>query len=132
MTQSPDANLLVSQLRQLGQNLEQYVTVLGKLEYEKVEAEAEYRQVLEEYEDNLAQAFLAANGGVEARKYTARLQCAPSRNKRDEAKKDWQHSEARVRTQFASISALHRRIEIGRSMLSREKTLMSLDGMGQP
>lgn len=124
---SYNANALVSNLSALGLSLEEYVTVLGDLEFQKVEAEAEYRRLLEEHEDRLAEQFLAADGSVENRKNTARLKCVPSRLMRDDAKKDWQHWEAKVRTQFASISALHRRIEIGRSMLSREKTLMELD-----
>jgi hypothetical protein len=128
-----DANALVNQLSQLGRDLDTYVGELGRLEHEKVNFEAEYRRLLEEHEDALAEAFLAAAGQpVETRKCIARLKCVPSRLIRDDAKKDWQHSEARVRTQFASISALHRRIEIGRSMLSREKTLMSISEIGHP
>lgn len=127
-----DANVLVSQLGQLGRDLDDEVTRLGQLEETSVDAECDYRSLDEEYGDRTAEAFLAAEGAVETRKASARLKAVPARLIREDAYREWQHAKARVRTQQASIQALHRRVEIGRSMLSREKTLMSISEIGHP
>jgi hypothetical protein len=122
-----DGNELVRQLGQLGRDLDEYVTTLGTLEETGVDAECDYRVLAEEHDDALAQNFLSATGIQKEREATARLKAVPSRLVRDDAYRDWKHAQAKVRTQQASIQALHRRIEIGRSMLSREKALMELD-----
>lgn len=126
-----DAEVLVTQLSQLGRDLDGMVRRLGELDDYATEREGEYRFALEEHEDRIAEAFLGAEGSVDARKCTARLKCTPTRVIAGEAALEWNRAKSRLRTHQASIQALHRRIEIGRSMLSREKALMSLAGVGE-
>jgi hypothetical protein len=122
-----DANILADQLSQLGRDLDSEVKTLGRLEEVGVDAECDYRCLVEEYEDRMAENFLAVAGNVKERESAARLKSTPSRLVRDDGYREWKHAQARVRTQQASISALGRRIDIGRSLLSREKSLMELD-----
>lgn len=123
-----DAAVLAQQLAQLGQDLTAEVTRLGRLEEACVEAEGTYRQLQEAYEDALASAFLRAQGSnAEARKADARLQSADRRIAVEAAWKAWSVLKAQVRTQQASLQALHRRCEIGRSLLSREKIQARLE-----
>ena len=127
-----DADLLARQLAQLGRDLDTYVTDLGRLDETCVEAEGLFRRLDEEHNDRVAEEFLKLEGSVEARKMQARLKAIPARLLAEDAWLDWNRSKAKLRTQQASIQALHRRVEIGRSMLSREKALMSISGMGEP
>jgi hypothetical protein len=122
-----DGAVLVEQLSKLGRDLDEYVVHLGVLEETCVDAECDYRKMDEEYSDRLDEGFLAVSGSVEVRKAQARQKAIPARLVKEDAYRDWQRAKAKVRTQVASINALHRRVEIGRSMLSREKTLMDLD-----
>lgn len=122
-----DANVLVDQLRALGRDLEHEVVQLGKLEEQCVDFEWDYRRLDNEWNDRMDEAFIVASGSVEQRKAEARLKAVPGRVLKEDAWKEWQHARARVRTQQASLQALHRRVEIGRSLLSREKTLMDLE-----
>jgi hypothetical protein len=122
-----EAVVLVEQLGQLGRDLEAEVTKLGQLEEYCVDTECDYRGLVNDYDDQIDEGFLATDGSVEAKKAYARLKAAPARGIKEDGYREWQHAKARVRVQQASIQALHRRIEIGRSMLSREKSLMELD-----
>ena len=124
-----DAETLVRQLSDLGLALDEAVGHLGVLDEAAVEAEGEYRRLSEEHEDRVAQEFIKGDGSVELRKMQARLKAIPARLLAEEAWLEWNRAKAKLRTQQASIQAVHRRIEIGRSMLSREKALMSLSGM---
>ena len=124
-----DAETLVRQLSDLGLALDEAVGHLGMLDEAAVEAEGEYRRLSEEHEDRVAQEFIKGDGSVELRKMQARLKAIPARLLAEEAWLEWNRAKAKLRTQQASIHAVHRRIEIGRSMLSREKALMSLSGM---
>lgn len=126
-----DAEVLSRQLAQLGRDLDTEVKYLGQLDDAAVEAEGEYRRLDEEHGDRIAQEFLNADGAVETRKMTARLKAVPARLLAQDAWLEWNRAKAKLRTQQASIQALHRRIEIGRSMLSREKALISLSGVGE-
>lgn len=126
-----DAEVLVRQLSQLGRDLSDEVVRLGDLEDAAVTAEGEYRRLDEEHEDAVASAFLAAEGTAEVRRSAARLKAVPSRLIAQEAWLEWNRLRARLRTQQASLQALHRRCEIGRSLLSREKSLLSLSGIGE-
>ena len=122
-----DAALLAEQLAQLGRDLSDEVAELGRLEEACVDAEAAYRELQEKHEDILASCFLRSGGSnADARKADARLAAADSRMAAEVAWKAWNLLRAKVRVQQASLSALHRRIEIGRSLLSREKALISL------
>jgi hypothetical protein len=68
---------------------------------------------------------------VDKRNNIARLECITSRETAEQAWKQWQDSRADVWTQKENLSALHERISIGRSLLSREKALLSLGGIGE-
>jgi len=129
MVSAWDAETLVRQLSDLGLALDEAVGHLGVLDEAAVEAEGEYRRLSEEHEDRVAQEFIKGDGSVELRKMQARLKAIPARLLAEEAWLEWNRAKAKLRTQQASIQAVHRRIEIGRSMLSREKALMSLSGM---
>jgi len=126
-----DAQLLVDQLASLGRDLDREVRILGMLDEQAVDAEGNFRRLDEEHGDRVASEFLKADGAVEARKMHARLKAVPARLLAEEAWLEWNHAKARLRTQQASIQALHRRVEIGRSMLSREKALLGLAGLGE-
>lgn len=126
-----DAQVLADQLARLGRDLQDYVTVLGDLEERAVDHEGDYRRLDAEYEDAFAHALLASEGSVEMRKAHARLKSVPARLITQDAWLEWNKCKARLRTQQASLSALHKRIEIGRSLLSREKALLSLGGIGE-
>lgn len=127
-----DAEVLVNQLAQLGRDLQSEVKQLGMLEEAAVEAEGEYRRLDAEHDDRIAQEFLDCDtGAVEHRKMVARLKAVPARLIAEDAWLEWGRAKARLRTQQANLQALHRRVEIGRSMLSREKTLISLAGTGE-
>ena len=125
-----DANRLAEQLGNLGRDLDSEVQVLGVLEEKTVGLEGRYRRLSEEHEDALARAFLDSEGTVDIRKNKARLLCIDSRTAAQEALTEWNHSKALLRMQSASLSALGRRIDIGRSLLSREKNLLSLEQSG--
>lgn len=123
-----DADTLLSQLSELGRQLDREVNRLGELDMLATGLGCEYQRLREEHEDNLADAFLhLAEGGVEAKKMAARLKCVPSRLIAQDANLEWERAKSRVRTQQEAIRALHRRIEIGRSLLSTEKVRMDLD-----
>jgi hypothetical protein len=125
------AEVLTQQLAQLGRDLDTEVRFLGQLDETAVEAEGEFRRLDEEHGDRIAEEFLKADGAVETRKMTARLKAVPARLIAQDAWLEWNRAKAKLRTQQASIQALHRRVEIGRSMLSREKALISLAGVGE-
>lgn len=127
-----DAETLVRQLAALGRELAAEVAELGRLDEEAVDTEGEYRRLTEEHEDLLAQALLASmQSNVEARRAEARVKCVPSRLMAQDAWLEWNRAKARLRTQQAHLNVLHRRVEIGRSLLSREKALISLAGVGE-
>lgn len=126
-----DAEVLTRQLAQLGRDLDDEVRHLGDLDLQCVEAEGEFRRLDDEHGDRVAQEFLDAEGAVETRKMIARLKAVPARLIAQDAWLEWNRAKAKMRTQQASIQALHRRVEIGRSMLSREKALISLSGVGE-
>jgi hypothetical protein len=126
-----DAQLLANQLAQLGRDLDSEVKYLGVLDEAAVEAEGLYRRLDEEHQDRVATEFLRSEGTVETRKMQGRLKAVPARLIAEDAWLDWNRAKSKLRTQQASIQALHRRIEIGRSMLSREKALISLAGVNE-
>ena len=127
-----DAETLARQLAALGRDLQDEVIRLGELEEEAVEAEGKYRQLDEAYEDALAKGMLDSDrGSAEARKAEARLGVTSYRLEAHVAYLEWGRAKGRLRTQQASLTALHKRIEVGRSLLSREKALLSLGGIGE-
>jgi hypothetical protein len=122
-----ETDTLLRQLADLGRELDTQVDYLGDLDMIATGLGCEYQRLREEYEDVFAEAFLRLTGGVEARKLEARLKCVPSRLTAQDAHLMWEKAKSRVRTQQEAIRALHKRIEIGRSLLSTEKTRMDLD-----
>ena len=123
-----EAEVLLRQLSDLGRQLDQEVSKLGELDMLATGLGCEYQRLREETEDAFATAFLGlSEGGVEAKKLAARLKVVPARLVSQDAYKDWEEAKSRLRTQTAAISALNRRIDIGRSLLSTEKTRMDLD-----
>jgi hypothetical protein len=127
-----EAETLARQLSALGRDLQDEVSRLGEMEEEAVTAEGEYRHRDAMYEDVLAACLLKSKlSNAEARKADARLQCIEARALMQQAYTDWGRARMRVRTQQANLTALHKRIDIGRSLLSREKSLLSLAGVNE-
>lgn len=123
-----DAASLAEQLSQLGRDLDEGVAQLSRLEEDCVTKEGAYRVLEALHEDAVASAFLRSPGtNAEARKADARLRSVDSRTRAEQAWQDWSLLKAQVRVHQASLAALHRRIEIGRSLLSREKSLLALE-----
>jgi hypothetical protein len=121
-----DMGLLARQLSQLGRDLEDEIAILGEMELAAVEAEGKYRHYKELHEDALAGVMLKSRqGSAESRKAEARVSCIDSRIEMEQANISLDRAKALLRVKYASISALGRRIDIGRSLLSREKALMS-------
>ena len=123
---SLEASLLAAQLGQLGKDLDKETHLLSVFEDRAVTLEGQYVRLKEEYEDDLSRAFLAADGSVETKKNTARLASIESRNKMLTAQAEWNKARSLVRMQQANINALRVRIDIGRSLLSNEKSQMAL------
>lgn len=122
---------LANQLSQLGRDLQDEIGVLGQMEDDTVTAEGAYRHYKELYEDAVAQVLLRSKASsAESRKAEARLACTENRQMMEQANLEWDRKRAALRTQHASLSALHRRVEIGRSLLSREKALVGLELSG--
>src|ERR1700722_9408256 len=124
-----DATTLLSQLAELGRQLDREVEKLGELDLLAPGLGCGYQVLREEHEDDCADSFLGMReGGVEAKKMAARLKCVPSRLIAQDASLEWEKAKSRLRTQQAAVRALTTRIEIGRSLLSHEKALMGLGG----
>jgi hypothetical protein len=122
-----DATTLLSQLAELGRQLDKEVDKLGQFDMLATGLGCEYQRLREEHEDHCAKSFLEMpDGGVEAKKMNARLKCVPSRIIAQDASLEWEQAKSRLRTQQAAVRALTTRIEIGRSLLSHEKALMGL------
>jgi len=121
-----DGDVLAKQLGDLGRQLDNATEELAKLDILATGAGIETARLKEEYEDAFAVAFRDATGAVEARKVTARLDCVPQRMKAQDASADWERAKAKVRNQQAIVRAINSRIDIGRSLLSREKSLAAL------
>lgn len=128
---SYSAEVLAQQLAALGRDLDAEVIVLGEYEEASADAEGEFRRLKAAYDDCIDYAFLHAEGSVDLRKAEARLACTADRARMHEANTDWDKARGRVFTQQANLRALHDRIDIGRSLLSREKALLSLSGIGE-
>jgi hypothetical protein len=122
-----DPDLLLRQLSELGRLLDAQIETLGECDLLATGLGCEYQRLREECEDRVAEEFLKAEGTVETRKMIARLKAVPSRLIAQDALLEAEKAKARLRTQQAAIRALHARVEIGRSLLSHEKTRLDLD-----
>jgi hypothetical protein len=121
-----EAQILLNQLSELGKQLDRETSKLGELDLLATGKGIEYQHVRESYEDDVASAFMAADGSVEAKKNEARLKCVSMRLYAQEISGEWEKLKAQVRTQQAIVRAVNTRIDIGRSLLSHEKAMMTL------
>lgn len=112
----PEGERLIQHLGQLGRDLTREIGRLGEAEEDAVAAEAEFRV---EY----AKAYDNATGNME----TCKQQAIAATN---DLWRSWQQKAILVRIQRESLKALHARIDIGRTMASREKALAALAGHG--
>lgn len=123
---SVEASILADKLGALGRDLDSETHLLSVFEDQAVTLEGKFQRLKELHEDEVARVSLATEGSVETKKNTARLATAESRNKMLDAQDEWNKSKSLVRMQQANISAIRVRIDIGRSLLSHEKSLHSL------
>ena len=121
-----DGEILARQLGDLGRQLEDATVKLTELDVLATGAAIEAARLKEEYEDRLAEGFRDAEGAVEAKKTLARLKASPARIIAQEAYAEAERAKCKVRNQQAVIRAINARIDVGRSLLSREKTLMAV------
>ena len=126
-----ESEVLARQLAQLGRDLDAEVAILGELEEVAADMEGEYRKLKSAYDDCVDRTFLDFGGNVETRKAEARLACSAERTLMHEANTEWDKAKGRVFTQNANLRALHDRIDIGRSLLSRERALISIAGVNE-
>jgi hypothetical protein len=126
-----DGEILARQLGDLGRQLDEATVKLAELDVLATGAAIEAARLKEEYEDRLAEGFLNASGSnADARKAEARLKASAARMVAQEASADAERARSAVRNQQQNIRTLSARIEVGRSLLSREKTLiMGLGGL---
>ena len=125
-----DAETLARQLAQLGRDLTEEVERLGELEEEAADAEGNFRRLESAYDDCVDRAFLDAQGTEAKRKAEAKLTCSAERTAKQEASIEWNKAKGRVFTQNANLNAIRTRIDIGRSLLSRERALLGLASSG--
>lgn len=121
-----DGDILAAQLAQLGKQLDEATSVLADFDVLATGAGIEFQRRKEVLEDALAHAFQAVTGAVETRKTVARLHCTGEQKDAHEAYATWERAKCQVRNQQAAVRAINARIDIGRSLLSREKSLLSL------
>jgi hypothetical protein len=111
-----DGDAVIRHLGALGRDLETEITLLAELEELAVDTEGDFRKAF-------AAAYAEAAGTLEDRKQRAIAGT-------DAQWRTWGKAVAAVRRQRESLKALHARIDIGRTMASREKALVSLAGQG--
>lgn len=121
-----DGDVLAKQLGELGRQLDEATEELARLDVIATDAAIKAADAKEIYEDHLAEAFLALSGSVEVRKAEARTCTGSYRLDVRASSAAWERAKADVRNQQCMIRALTARIEIGRSLLSREKALAVL------
>ena len=116
LTGIPHSNgeMVIRQLGTLGRDLEIEIAKLAELEEIAVEAEGDYRK-------QFAISYRNATGTLEDRKQWATFD-------NDALWRTWGKAAAAVRRQRESLKALYARIDIGRTMASREKALAALAG----
>ncbi len=112
----PEGARIIANLGQLGRDLSSEIGRLAQLEETAVTAEGAFRA---EY----ARQYNKADGNMETCKQQAIEQT-------HDQWLEWQRAALLVRVQRESLKALHARIDIGRTMASREKALASLAGNG--
>jgi len=121
-----DGDVLAKQLGDLGRQLDNATEELARLDILATAAGITAADKKELYEDHIAEAFVKLEGSVEVRKAQARLCTGSYRMDWQRASADWETAKAKVRNQQAMVRAINARIDIGRSLLSREKSLAAL------
>lgn len=114
---TPTTNDVVKQLAQLGRDLDAKQEEIRRLDEEAVRARARF-------EVTFARKFLAAEGSVDVRKYTATVECA-------ELKLDAEIADQVLRAARESIRVLRDRLDIGRSLNSAIKSEWAAQPAGQ-
>ena len=109
-----DGTVVIDQLAQLGRDLIEEVNRYGDLELLAVETEGDFRA-------QFAKVYKDALGNMEERKQAAVAAT-------DAEWRTWGKALAAVKRQRESLKALHARVDIGRTMASRDKALVSLAG----
>ncbi len=112
----PEGEKIIEHLGQLGRDLGDEIAQLGTYERDAVAKEGQFRA-------DYARAYDKATGNMETCKQQAIAET-------DDQWRAWQQAAILVRIQRESLRALHARIDIGRTMASREKSLMALAGHG--
>lgn len=107
---------VIQQLGQLGRDLVTEVDAYGGLEEMAVDTEGDFRAAF-------AKIFKDSIGSVEDRKQAAIAAT-------DQEWRTWGKALAAVKRQRESLKALHARVDIGRTMASRDKALAALAGHG--
>jgi hypothetical protein len=105
---------VIRQLGDLGRELGTQIDKLAELEEIAVDAEGDFRR-------EFAISYRNATGTLEDRKQWATFD-------NDALWRTWGKAAAAVRRQRESLKALYGRIDIGRTMASREKALAALAG----
>ena len=100
---------ILDHLQTISRDLDKAIEDLETLELAAAKAESEYRVAK-------AQAFMSAEGAVQAREHQAVIATAVQLIERDS-------SAAMARVQLQRVKALHARIDVGRTLASAEKTL---------
>ena len=114
---APTTNDVILQLAQLGRDLDNKQREIRDLDEAAVRARARY-------EVTFARKFLAAEGSVDVRKYTATLETA-------ELKLDAEIADQVLRAAREAIRVLRDRLEIGRSLNSAIKSEWAAQPAGQ-
>lgn len=123
-----DGDVLAKNLGDLGRQLDDATVELARLDVLATAAGIKAANEKEKYEDAYAEAFRDADGSIEARKVEARLESKLVRWGSQDASAAWERAKSDVRNQQAMVRALNARIDIGRSLLSREKSLAAVLG----
>jgi hypothetical protein len=127
-----DPEVLLQQLGELGKQLDTATSELTRLDVVATGASVHHAGLKKDLEKATAQAFLTCEGPMEVRKMQATLSTADLREDLQEAYAAAKTAESQVRNQQEVIRALNRRIDIGRSLVSHQKTQMEMDGLPGP
>lgn len=100
---------ILDHLQTISRDLDTAISELERLELAAAKAESAYRVAK-------AQAFMSAEGAVQAREHQAVIATAVQLIERDS-------TAAMARVQLQRVKALHARIDVGRTLASAEKTL---------
>lgn len=121
-----DPEVLLQQLGELGRQLDQATEDMAELDVVATGAAVHYAELKEEYEDTVAREFLDCEGSIEAKKMQARLNARAVRKIAEQAHLEAEMAKSSLRNQRDAVKALQSRIDVGRSLISHQKTMMGL------